>query len=44
MLYEVITYRIDIYQTIYFVLDTFDHLFELAQADWMKFKINYLPC
>jgi phenylalanine-4-hydroxylase len=30
-------YRIDIYQTVYFVLDTFDHLFELAQADWMDF-------
>ena len=30
-------YRIDIFQTIYFVLDSFDHLFELAQADWMEF-------
>ena len=30
-------YRIDIYQTVYFVLDTFDHLFELAQADWSRF-------
>jgi phenylalanine-4-hydroxylase len=30
-------YRIDIYQTVYFVLDTFDHLFELAQADWSTF-------
>ena len=30
-------YRIDIYQTVYFVLDTFDHLFELAQANWADF-------
>lgn len=30
-------YRIDIYQTVYFVLDTFDHLFEMAQADWQEF-------
>ena len=30
-------YRIDIYQTVYFVLDTFDHLFELAQRNWAEF-------
>lgn len=28
-------YRIDIYQTVYFVLDSFDTLFELAQRDLM---------
>jgi phenylalanine-4-hydroxylase len=26
-------YRIDIYQTVYFIIDTFDELFELAQRD-----------
>jgi phenylalanine-4-hydroxylase len=26
-------YRIDIYQTVYFVLDSFDQLFDLAQQD-----------
>ncbi len=26
-------YRIDIYQTVYYTLDTFDTLFELAQSD-----------
>jgi len=30
-------YRIDIYQPIYFVLDTFDHLFELANSDLLGF-------
>jgi phenylalanine-4-hydroxylase len=30
-------YRIDIYQTVYFVLDGFDTLFELAQADLIPF-------
>jgi len=30
-------YRIDIYQPIYFVLDTFDHLFELANSNLLDF-------
>jgi phenylalanine-4-hydroxylase len=30
-------YRIDIYQTVYFVLDSFDTLFELAQQDLIPF-------
>ncbi|MGD9021781.1 MAG: phenylalanine 4-monooxygenase [Lysobacterales bacterium] len=30
-------YRIDIYQTVYFVLDSFDTLFELAQAELIPF-------
>ena len=29
-------YRIDIYQTVYFVLDSFDQLFDLAQEDVLK--------
>jgi phenylalanine-4-hydroxylase len=29
-------YRIDIYQTVYFVLDSFDQLFDLAQQDLLK--------
>jgi len=30
-------YRIDIFQSVYFVLDTFDHLFEMAQANWAEY-------
>ena len=30
-------YRIDIYQTVYFVLESFDTLFELAQRDLIPF-------
>jgi len=30
-------YRIDIYQPVYFVLDTFDHLFELASSNLLHF-------
>ena len=26
-------YRIDIYQTVYFIIDSFDELYELAQKD-----------
>jgi len=33
-------YRIDIFQTVYFVLDTFDHLFELAQRNWADFIVE----
>jgi len=30
-------YRIDIYQTVYFVLDSFDQLFDLAQSDLLQY-------
>lgn len=33
-------YRIDIYQTVYFVLDSFDQLFDLAQQDLLKLVIE----